>query len=66
MRTAEAIKIIESDPMLKLRWLILNKKSGHVIEIRAGKLWREHIVKKGIAKFKVYYNDKIIKRGVVK
>ncbi|HQO23101.1 MAG TPA: hypothetical protein PLH15_10635 [Spirochaetota bacterium] len=66
MRTSKAENIIRQDPQIRLRWAILNKLNDHIIETRAGKLWREHIVKKGVDKYTVYDpgTGKIIKRGV--
>jgi len=66
MRTSEALKIIKADPELYLLWLKKTKGTGYVNEARNGKLWRTHKVKNGVHTWKVWHNDKVIKRGVAK
>jgi len=67
MRSCEKQKQIERIPELHLLDLKMTGGTGHVIKYRNGKVWSEHIVKKGIERYWIYdLNDNVIKRGTAK
>jgi len=69
MRTSEIRRLIKNTPA-ELELLKQLGESGKVIELKNGRVWREHSVKKGVDHYKVYDPTssklKVITRGVSK
>jgi hypothetical protein len=70
MRSSEKQKQIDSDPVQKLCDLKRNKLTGRAIELKNGRVWIDHVVKKGVDHYKVYDPTskqlRVIKKGIAK
>ena len=64
MRSSELQKEINKHPLTRLAQLKDFKLTGRVQENKNGKVWRTHRVIKGVDHYKVWHNDRVIKRGV--